>query len=401
MVIAADLPEVSLGALANLRGPQLSALADDLFRRKAAVEGALSAVLGEIIRRETFREEGATSVEALLVERYGQSTASARSLSHIAERLEDLPHLAEGLRQGELSLDKVRAVADVATPETDRELREQAANCSVRELNELARTKTAPTEAQARAHYEGRCLRFNDAFRTVTAQLPPESYAEVRSGLETVAKQLPSDGETGWDQRLCDAFLLTLRSAVSGRHASRGAPHLLVAHVPLAALTDDRSELAGQLERGGLVSRETVRRIACDATITIAIDDDVGHTMFEGRQRRDPTDALRRELRRRDQDCRFPGCGNAIFTTPHHIKEWHAGGCTDLDNLVLLCVHHHHLVHSGGWRMEGNANDELTFVGPTGRVMTSRPSPMWTAATGPTAAVGGAGDLPSARSARS
>ena len=28
--------------------------------------------------------------------------------------------------------------------------------------------------------------------------------------------------------------------------------------------------------------------------------------------------------------------------------------------------------------MSGNANDELTFVGPSGRVMTSRPSPLWT-----------------------
>ena len=401
MVITADLPEVSLGALATLGGAQLSALADDLFRTKAAVEGALSAILGEIFRRQTFREEGATSVEALLVERYGQSAASARSMSHVAKRLEDLPHLAEGLRQGELSFDKVRAVADVATPETDGELREQAAGSSVRELTELARSKKRPTEAGARADYEGRSLRFNDTCRTVIAQLPADSYAEVRAGLETVAKRQPSDGEIGWDQRLCDAFLLTLRSALSGRSANRGTTHLVVAHVPLAALTDDRSELAGQLERGGLVSHETVRRIACDATITIAIDDDVGHTMFEGRQRRDPTDAQRRELRRRDQHCRFPGCGNVIFTNPHHIKQWHAGGCTDLDNLVLLCVHHHHLVHSGGWCMEGDANAELTFVGPTGRVMTSRPSPMWTAGTGPAAGRGRGSDRSPTRSGRS
>ena len=27
--------------------------------------------------------------------------------------------------------------------------------------------------------------------------------------------------------------------------------------------------------------------------------------------------------------------------------------------------------------MRGNANEELTFVGPSGRVMTSRPSPLW------------------------
>src|SRR5215472_16330066 len=126
MVIAVDLPDVSLSRLATLPGAKLSALAEDLFRTKAAAEGALSAVLGEIIRRETFREEGATSVVALLVERYGQSTALARSMSHVAERLADLPHLAEGLRRGALSFDQVRAVADVAAPETDRELREMA-----------------------------------------------------------------------------------------------------------------------------------------------------------------------------------------------------------------------------------------------------------------------------------
>ena len=31
--------------------------------------------------------------------------------------------------------------------------------------------------------------------------------------------------------------------------------------------------------------------------------------------------------------------------------------------------------------MTGNANEELTFVTPKGRVMTSRPSPLWTRAT--------------------
>jgi hypothetical protein len=31
--------------------------------------------------------------------------------------------------------------------------------------------------------------------------------------------------------------------------------------------------------------------------------------------------------------------------------------------------------------MSGNANDRLTFVGPNGRVMTTRPSPMWSMVT--------------------
>ena len=124
---------------------------------------------------------------------------------------------------------------------------------------------------------------------------------------------------------------------------------------------------------------ETVRRMACDATLAVAIDDDVGHTMYEGRSRRWPSDSQRREIMRRDRHCRFPGCTNVTFTNVHHVVPWKPGGRTDLDNLALLCAHHHHRVHSRQWTMSGDANGALTFVGSTGRVMTSRPSPLWTA----------------------
>jgi hypothetical protein len=146
---------------------------------------------------------------------------------------------------------------------------------------------------------------------------------------------------------------------------------------------DECSKLAGELERGGLLSAETLRRLACDATLVIAVDDDVGHTMYEGRQRRLPSATQRREITRRDRHCRFPGCTNAIFTNPHHIVPWLPDGRTDLDNLAMLCEHHHHLVHSKQWTMSGNANEELTFIGPSGRIMTSRPSPLWTTASDP------------------
>jgi hypothetical protein len=45
---------------------------------------------------------------------------------------------------------------------------------------------------------------------------------------------------------------------------------------------------------------------------------------------------------------------------------------------MLTCEFHHHLVHRKGWSMTGNANVELSIVGPSGRVMTSRPDPRWT-----------------------
>ncbi len=226
-------------------------------------------------------------------------------------------------------------------------------------------------------------MRFNDQHRTMSVQMAAESYAETRALLETRARRVPSDGETPWDQRLCDAFMELIRSAQPGgtTTTTTSSPYFVVVHTPMAALLDEEAEasaLAGDLERGGLISTEVVRRIACDATIAIGVDDDVGHTMYEGRARREPSEAQRREVMRRDRHCRFPGCTNVTFTNIHHVVPWKPGGTTDLYNLALLCLHHHHLVHSRGWTMTGNANEQLVFTGPKGRAMTSRPSPLWT-----------------------
>ncbi len=352
----------------------------------ASLAGLFVQLTGELDRREGWRQDGATSLEAWMVERCGVSVATARAWAHVGERLFDLPHLAAGLVEGALTFDKVRAVADAATPETDRDLATRARECTVRQLSELARATRGAPATQSKADHEARSVRFNDTFRTVTAQLPPESYAEVRACLESRARRMPSDGETRWDQRLCDSFLELIRTE-NGQSARRSAsPYVVVAHIPLSALIEESGELsdrAGELERAGLVSSEALRRIACDATIVLAVDDDVGHTMYEGRARRWPSDTQRREIARRDRHCRFPSCTNATFTNVHHVAPWKPGGRTDLDNLALLCEHHHHLVHSRQWIMSGDANGELTFAGPTGRVMTSRPSPLWTVVTAP------------------
>jgi hypothetical protein len=117
--------------------------------------------------------------------------------------------------------------------------------------------------------------------------------------------------------------------------------------------------------------------------------------MYEGRQQRYPTQTQRREIMRRDRHCRFPGCANETFVNPHHIRWWKPhGGTTDLPNLALLCEHHHHMVHSKKWTMRGNANETLEFIGPTGRVMESRPSPRWTTISAGPAPSGGSPPAP-------
>ena len=358
-----------------------------LFAQMASIAGDIVVVLDEVERSQAFREEGATSMASWVTERFGVASSTARSLAHVSERTARLPHLMSALCTGAVSLDKVRTVADVATPESDLELCEEAQRCSVRELADVARSRargpgsSALTSAE---QYERRFVRFNDQFRTVTAQLPAESYAEAKACLEARAKEVPSEGETPWDHRLCDAYMDVVRTSdggVSGRR-TKANPYFVVVHVPLQALVEgeagETTDLGGDLERDGLISTEVVHKIACGATIAVAIDDDVGHTMYEGRARRVPTGAQRREVRRRDRHCRFPGCTNVTFADVHHVVPWKHDGGTDLDNLALLCRYHHGVVHRKGWSMTGNANEELTVVGPTGRVMVSRPSPLWT-----------------------
>ncbi len=379
-----------ISAAAALSNEERTERLEELFAAKAAAEGEIVVHLGEVERTQSFREEGATSTRHWVTERFGVSMATARSLTQLGEVAWDLPHLVGALCGGEVSLDKLRAVAHVATPENDAELCRRAKEHSARELAEAAAMSAPssgsgapPTPAE---QHERRSVRFNDTSRTVTAQLPADSYAETRACLEERAQKIPSDGETPWDQRLCDGFLELIRFSGYGAsgQGTTSSPNFVVVHVPFDALVseaDEASELAAELERDGWIDGEAVQRIACDATVAIAVDDDVGHTMYEGRARRTPTDAQRREVMRRDRHCRFPGCPNVTFANVHHVVPWRPAGRTDLENLALLCLYHHHLVHSKGWTMSGNANEELSIVGPTGRVMASRPSPLWTRVT--------------------
>ena len=376
----------TISSIATLSTSDLIEEAAATSRQLAALAGRIVLLAAELERREAWRDEGATSIEAWLSERCAVSPATARAWAHVGNRLFDLPRLAGGLCDGAVSFDQVRAVVDAARPDNEAALVAHASECSVRQLAEVAKA-AAPTRAStsspAREH-ENRSVRFNDDCRTVTAQLPAETYAEVRGGLEMRAKQIPSDGETRWDQRLADVLVSLVRTPRSTDERSAQSPYVVVAHVPLRTLTDEDSELAGELEQRGLIDAVVARRLTCHATVVVALDDDVGHTMYEGRARRDPTPTQRRELWRRDRHCRFPGCTNAIFVNPHHLRWWKRDrGKTDLDNLALLCEHHHHLVHTRAWRLEGDASGELSFVGPSGRVMTSRPSPLWTRVSAP------------------
>jgi hypothetical protein len=164
--------------------------------------------------------------------------------------------------------------------------------------------------------------------------------------------------------------------------AAVGSHHGVAPHV---TLTVDTAALAaglgGELTMPGtddavILPFEWVRRILCDADITpvvvrrlTTVDPDTGEqhlatllaeaaveVLYVGRTQRTVTPRMRRALEARDRHCVFPDCRAHVRRChAHHVTEWEHDGPTDLDNLALLCVRHHHAVHEGRWRITPTA----------------------------------------------
>ncbi|MHA7281344.1 HNH endonuclease signature motif containing protein [Arthrobacter sp. TMS2-4] len=98
------------------------------------------------------------------------------------------------------------------------------------------------------------------------------------------------------------------------------------------------------------LSARAIRRIACDADLIPLVLGGKGQVLDIGRAGRLFPPHLRRALVARDRGCAFPDCTvPASWCEAHHLTPWSRGGGTSIDNGVLLCAHHHHTIHDGGW----------------------------------------------------
>ncbi len=356
-------------------------------RAISAHQSQLLAAVVELDRRKAWRVDGATSMVAWLVQRCGVTAATARDWVTAAAKLHALPKISDALSQGKLSFDQVKPLVEVARPETDATLAEQATRWSAKQVRELAIAARNESDDRATGFYTRRFLRFDDRRRSLTGVLPQDQYAAVKSSLIARASRRLRD-RTPFDQRMADALVAVCKGDAGGgdrETPAQGRAGGMRRNRPTVVVHADMNFLAGgqgnaELDVLGPISREVARRLACDAKVLVSADGPGGQSLSLGRTRRDPTDAQRIEIRRRDKGCRFPGCTHTEFTDVHHVVHWVDNGPTNLDNLVELCDQHHRCVHEMGWKMSGDANVELTFRSPTGRLSTSTPSPAFTSA---------------------
>ena len=104
--------------------------------------------------------------------------------------------------------------------------------------------------------------------------------------------------------------------------------------------------IRAETARGARLSRATIERIACDCNVSRIITDGPSQILDVGRMTRTVSGSLWNALLARDRHCTAAGCDRPPGTCEaHHIWHWTHGGPTNLDNLRLLCWHHHRQQH--------------------------------------------------------
>jgi hypothetical protein len=357
----------------------LIATADALHVVAGRTQRELLAVLAEIDRSGVWEGDGARDAAHWVSMRYGVSAWKAARWIAASHALAGLPRIADALATGRLCLDKVVELTRFATSESEVSLIRWAnvVSCGairrkadLERKRERAETVEAERARSLRWWYEDEGTRFG-----LEAELPADQGVLVAKALSRLADSMPSmpgeEGLDGVDARRADALVLLC----SGRIASDPDPDraTVVVHTSLETLAG--AERNAEVEDGPVIVPETARRLACDGRIQIVAETPDGNVLRLGRLTRVPSAPLIRQLRHRDRECRFPGCGKRRFTHAHHVRWWSSGGRTDLDNLVLLCSFHHRLVHEGGWALTLDDRSDLAWFRPDGAKYRAGPAP--------------------------
>jgi len=331
--------------------------------------------------------------------RTGMDLGACRERVRAARALARLPEISASMQRGELSFSKVRALSRVATAGNEADLLDLARGCTAAQLERVVRGfKLGSRESEAdreRARHESRTFSVfpdEDGMYVVQGRLTPEQGALLMRAVEAAGDSQYREGnlknvsaETSpaeAAQRRADAVALVAERALAAGFGSETAPmsgtraerYQVLLHVDAETLSEEGSGLGrSELEDGTRVSAETSRRLACDAAVVRIAHAGDGSVLDVGRKRRTIPPAVRRALEVRDRGCRFPGCG-LRFTDAHHVRHWADGGETKLENLVLLCAHHHRLLHEEGWKLEWWGRDRLpAFLDPRGQAHLGRP----------------------------
>ncbi|CAA0126184.1 Uncharacterised protein [Halioglobus japonicus] len=375
----------------------LSSLEDEITELAAHINAAtfrLLTLIREYDERQGWGGGGLKSCAHWLNWKCGINLGAAREKVRVAHALKDLPQISAALRNGRISFSKVRAMTRVATAQNEDYLLMIADHGTAAHVERLVcqyrrvqRNEALERDNQLHALREFNWYIDGDGSYVLKGRLSPEQGARVvqaldvamgtlheeqRNSAENVSAETPVAAKRADAlERIADTFWGQGGSKDSAtiKGGDRCTLHL---HTDISTLREDGDGAESELADGGHVSAETSRRLACDCGVVRWREDANGTALDIGRRTRSIPPAIRRALERRDGGCRFPGCTARHHVDAHHIQHWADGGETRLDNLLLLCRHHHRLVHEGGYSLALESNEPV-FTAPNGKLIPQGP----------------------------
>lgn len=390
-----ELPELS--GLARASAADLERLLAAYAAAGRVVDAGLAVLSGEVERRSSrehghlglAQSSGDRTSDAFVSRITGASGPAARRLVTVGKLL-DAPapwfaDVATAVASGEVSVGAAAAITTgLGSPSASvspdalldaaqhlvagaGSLPPEKVARQARELrDELDAAGVASREEALRARRFLRLTPQPDGMTRLFGLLDPESAALVTDALDAVtaprrngprfldeterarADAMDRDPRTT-EQIAVDALVEMVRiagAADPGRVFGLRRPSVRV-HVEARDLADGDGPawLEGQTDA---VSVATAERVMCSGYEPVVFESD--GTLDVGRAQRLFTDRQRVALAAIWGGCAVESCDRPpSWTEAHHAQHWSAGGRTDVDNGVLLCRHHHMLLHNGSW----------------------------------------------------
>ena len=334
---------------------------------------------------DAFEARAATRLgEAALVR--GASRCTQREADRAVARgklIEALPAVGSALADGSISGAHVDTLARAAEQTTIDAVagsgllevaKAKPADAMSKQVSEFVRATASDSDLAERLEGQRRNRRavlLPREMGVLHAEFDDTTFAEVRSAVDAETDRLfrLDGGRDGAaevrtpQQRRADAIagLLTRgRSAPDGAVAGVSAgPPAVRNQMLVLAYTDGAGEIVGV----GPLPRSEVARLMCVSDVYGVIFDGDGQPLWHGTRVQLADDNQWRALIARDGGC--IGCGaDPARCEAHHVIWRRHSGRTDIDNLVLLCTHHHHLIHDKGWRIVEGDDGRPMLVPP-------------------------------------
>lgn len=314
--------------------------------------------------RERVKAAAALDRRTVVDDALCTGAVDARQAAVIAAAVNDMPAAAgdEAVAAAETML--INYAAEWA-PHQLRRLGERILEHVAPEIAEQSE-REALDRADARA-YAKRSLtltRPEDGQVRIFGSLTVEDAAIVNAALDPLCVPRPADERTPAERRadaLVDICRLALRTGDLPDNG--GSPPQLAVTVPFDVVEGQLQ--TGTLDNGQHLGPAAMRRLACDAQILPIVLGGAGQVLDAGRARRLASGPVRRALVVRDRGCAYPGCDRPPrWCDAHHLVPWSEGGATALDNLVLLCRHHHRVIHAGDWQVRLGTDNLPEFIPP-------------------------------------